>query len=203
MYLYFFLCCLGLILTFSLHIWSLEHKKLERRYGRAKGKQIGRILAVSANLLQLLFLMGFWLSFQPRFVFKFGGIPLFVIFGHDVYLSNFIISLLPLILGFWLLMDSERRPGEETLMGHVTPKKIVTSGSYGVVRHPQYLGSNLFHLGMSILLGGFFSLVVSPLYFLYNFLAAKKEEEELVREIGEEYERYQKKVPMFIPRLRR
>ena len=38
---------------------------------------------------------------------------------------------------------------------------------------------------------------------LLNYLISVKEEEELVREFGEEYEEYRGRVPMFIPRLRR
>lgn len=198
----FFLCLIGLSLTFLLHVWSLEHKDLAKRYGKARGRQVGQIFGVAANLLHLLVLLGFWFSFQPRFVFKFGQTLIFVFLGLRVYLSNLALSLPFLISGFWFWWDSEKRPGDETLMGHVMPKKIVTAGSYAIVRHPQSLGSNLFHLGMSILLGGVFSLLFTPFYFLVNYLAAKKEEEELIKEFGEKYKKYQKKVPMFIPGLK-
>jgi len=35
------------------------------------------------------------------------------------------------------------------------------------------------------------------------YLISRKEEKELIREFGREYEDYKKKVPMLIPRLRR
>ena len=35
------------------------------------------------------------------------------------------------------------------------------------------------------------------------YVISKKEEEELIKEFGKEYENYKKKVPMLIPRLRK
>lgn len=188
---------LGFILVLPIHIRSLEHEKLEKEFGKKQGLKVGRWLGVLANLFHLIFLIGLLISSQPRFSLSQDLIA--VVYGIKIYFANLFLSLPFLVLGFWLLYDSEKRPGPETLMGHVTPKKIVTSGSYGLVRHPQYLGSGLFFLGMSLLLGGLYSLLFSPFYFLFCLLLAKKEEEELVREKGKEYQKYQKKVPMFIP----
>lgn len=199
----FFLFVLALALNYPLHLWSLRHQDLEKKHGQKEAYKFGRFLGISANIFHLLILIGFWFSFQPRFDFYYGKTLLLDLFGIAIYLSNFLISLPFLIFGLWFLIDSEQRLGEETLMGHLKPKKIISSGSYSIVRHPQYLGSNLVHLGMSLLLAGVFSLAFSPIYFFYNFLTAKKEEEELIKEFGNEYKKYQKKVPMFVPRLRR
>jgi protein-S-isoprenylcysteine O-methyltransferase Ste14 len=35
----------------------------------------------------------------------------------------------------------------------------------------------------------------------YNYITAWKEEKELVKEFGDEYERYKEEVPMFLPRF--
>ena len=80
-------------------------------------------------------------------------------------------------------------------------EKIVTTGVYSIVRHPQYLGGLLAHVGVSFLLSALYSLLVTPLMVVLVYLISKKEEEELVREFGKEYQIYQKEVPMFIPKL--
>ena len=61
----------------------------------------------------------------------------------------------------------------------------------------------LAHVGITLLLSAWFSLLSTPLMVLLNYLLAWKEEVELVREFGEEYEDYRESVPMFVPRLRK
>ena len=80
-------------------------------------------------------------------------------------------------------------------------EKIVTTGVYSKVRHPQYLGGLLAHLGVSLLLSSLFSLFITPVIVLLIYLVSKKEEKELIREFGEAYKGYMKNVPMFIPRV--
>ncbi len=47
-----------------------------------------------------------------------------------------------------------------------------------------------------------YSLLFTPLMFVIVYLISRKEEKELIREFGEEYEDYKKNVPMLIPRIR-
>ena len=61
------------------------------------------------------------------------------------------------------------------------------------------MGGLLAHVGFSILLSAWYSLVFTPIVALIVYIISKKEEEELIREFGREYEEYRKKVPMFIP----
>ncbi len=82
-------------------------------------------------------------------------------------------------------------------------EKIVTRGVYSIVRHPQYLGGLLAHVGISFLFSAWYSLVATPLMVVLVYLVSRKEEEELIREFGKEYEDYKKNVPMLIPKLRR
>jgi protein-S-isoprenylcysteine O-methyltransferase Ste14 len=43
------------------------------------------------------------------------------------------------------------------------------------------------------------SIIYTPFVILYNYLVARKEEKELVREFGKQYEDYGKRIPMFRP----
>ena len=82
-------------------------------------------------------------------------------------------------------------------------EKVISSGLYSVIRHPQYFGGVLAHIGITILLSALLSLVFTTLVILLNILISWKEEKELIKEFGEEYLNYKKKVPMFIPKLRK
>lgn len=74
--------------------------------------------------------------------------------------------------------------------------KLDTAGVLGVVRHPWYLAALLLiwsrHLDVS-------TLVVNAIFTVYLIVGAHLEERKLVREFGEEYEAYQRRVPMLIP----
>ncbi|UCC58799.1 MAG: isoprenylcysteine carboxylmethyltransferase family protein [Candidatus Bathyarchaeum sp.] len=79
--------------------------------------------------------------------------------------------------------------------------RVVTTGAYSIVRHPQYFGALLAHVGISFLFSAWYSLIFTPLMVVLIYLISRKEEKELIREFGKEYEDYKKKVPMLIPRL--
>ena len=72
--------------------------------------------------------------------------------------------------------------------------KLQTSGIYGVVRHPIYFGDVFWPLGWSIMSNASYSLMLSPLWLFILLLFSLVEEERLVEEYGEEYERYRQRV---------
>jgi protein-S-isoprenylcysteine O-methyltransferase Ste14 len=45
-----------------------------------------------------------------------------------------------------------------------------------------------------------FSFFVTPIVIILIYLISWKEEQELIKEFGSEYEDYKKKVPMFLPK---
>ncbi len=204
MYLWFLICILAVIAAVPLHFLSVEHLKLQERYGKEKGKKIGEILGLVSGWGFFLFWMGIWASPQPRFT-----VPVLQNLSVSVYVVNFSIPLLHLVIcvpslisGAWLAINAVKETTLRAAETHRT-EKIVTTGSYSIVRHPQYLGGVLAHVGITFLLSAWYSLLSAPLMVLLIYLISRKEEEELIREFGKEYEDYKKKVPMLMPRLRR
>jgi len=79
--------------------------------------------------------------------------------------------------------------------------RLVTDGLYGVVRHPQYLGLFLALFGEGVVhWPTVFSVGLFPLIVLAYVLLARREEQRVIREFGDEYRAYMRRVPMFIPR---
>lgn len=110
------------------------------------------------------------------------------------------IIFLPLTaVGAWFGIAGVRVTGIETAETHSRPEKILTIGVYSTVRHPQYFGWILAHIGISVLLLVQYSMLFTPVLVAFIYLISKKEEE-LIKEFGEEYKTYQKEVPMLIPR---
>jgi len=202
-YIWFFISILGAIAIIPLHFLSVEHLKLQKRYGKEKGTRIGKIYGLISGWGFFFFWMGIWVSSQPRFTIPiFRNMSVFVpVVNFSIPLLHLLISAPFLVAGLWLAIKGVK---EITLKVAETHKAetIVTTGSYSVVRHPQYLGGLLAHVGISFLLSVWYSLIFTPMMVALIYLISRKEEEELIREFGKEYEDYKKRVPMLIPRLR-
>lgn len=79
--------------------------------------------------------------------------------------------------------------------------RLITSGVYGVVRHPLYLaGMLIFTLNPHITVNSLTVTVLADLYFIIGSLI---EERRLKKRFGKEYEDYMKRVPAFMPILKR
>jgi len=187
-----------------LHFLSVEHLKFQIKYGKDKGNKITAILGLTSGWGFFIFWFGIWISPQPTFI-----TPIFQNFVISIPIINFSIPLfhllvsIPFILiGAWFGIVSVKLTTLKVAETHRT-EKIVSSKIYSVIRHPQYFGGILAHIGISFLLSSFFSLLITPIIILLNFLVAWKEEKELIKEFGKIYEDYKKNVPMFVPKLRK
>jgi hypothetical protein len=86
----------------------------------------------------------------------------------------------------------------ESAKGLTRSGGIGTAGILGRVRHPWYSGSILIIWSRNIDTA---ALVTNLVLTAYLVTGALLEERKLVSEFGEEYMKYQRKVPMLIPRL--
>lgn len=85
------------------------------------------------------------------------------------------------------------------------PPKLVTVGPYTYVRHPQALGWFILFFGLGFLLQSVsLVFIFAPLFVLISVLDAKMiEEPELEKRFGKEWVQSNRRVPMFIPLLRK
>lgn len=84
------------------------------------------------------------------------------------------------------------------------PKKLVVEGPYRVVRNPMYWSVFLVVLGESVLFHSLALLELSVAFLAATFLFVLfYEEPALRRKFGAEYEEYCRRVPRWLPRLRR
>ena len=78
---------------------------------------------------------------------------------------------------------------------------LATNGTYKYLRHPQYVGFIAVMAGFLLQWPTLLTLLMFPiLVFMYTRLAYK-EEGEMEEKFGNEYIKYRKAVPAFIPRL--
>jgi protein-S-isoprenylcysteine O-methyltransferase Ste14 len=81
----------------------------------------------------------------------------------------------------------------------LTEKELVTTGVYGIVRHPLYVaGLIIFTFSPLITVNGLTITVLADLYFIFGMFI---EERRFVRIFGDQYREYMKKVPRMVPRI--
>jgi len=79
--------------------------------------------------------------------------------------------------------------------------RLITTGLYRFIRHPQYTGLFIGLFGEGVVhWPTLFSVGLFPLIVLAYYLLARSEEKHVLEEFGDEYRQYQKQVPMFVPR---
>jgi protein-S-isoprenylcysteine O-methyltransferase Ste14 len=80
--------------------------------------------------------------------------------------------------------------------------RLVTDGLYGLVRHPQYTGLFIGLFGEGVVhWPTIFSVILFPIIVLVYTLLAYREERHVLEQFGEQYRKYQQRVPMFFPGL--
>jgi len=79
--------------------------------------------------------------------------------------------------------------------------KIVNTGIYRYIRHPQYTGFLLITLGMIFEWATIPLLIMWPILIIVYYRLARKEEQDMVQEFGDQYVVYKKQTGMFLPKL--
>jgi protein-S-isoprenylcysteine O-methyltransferase Ste14 len=202
MFVWFFVSLFGFIATLPLYYLSLEHLKLKEKYGRRKAERIGDVYGVISGWGFFLFWFGIWVSPQTRFT-----IPVLQDFLVGLPILNVTIPLLHLavfvpffVVGAWLGIKGVNKTTLKVAETH-RAVKIVTTGVYSIVRHPQYLGGLLANIGFSFLWSGLYSLLSTPVVVAVVYLISRKEETELTQEFGQEYLDYKKRTPSLLLKL--
>jgi protein-S-isoprenylcysteine O-methyltransferase Ste14 len=79
--------------------------------------------------------------------------------------------------------------------------ELITTGPYGLVRHPIYTGILIGFLGMAIAISEVRGLVVVGLIFLAFWIKLRMEEEWMRSQFGETYAAYSRRTAALVPYL--
>ena len=145
-----------------------------------------------------------------QFFFKnrsYTPIPLVIIllYFSKPYQPVIYFGLVLLLLGETIRIWAVRFAGGRTRTMKVGAPRICSSGPFAYLRNPLYFGNIINFSGIVLIAGGsnvWLILFVTLIFFTVQYsLIISLEQETLNKKFGEEYLRYCKNVPAFIPRL--
>jgi protein-S-isoprenylcysteine O-methyltransferase Ste14 len=112
--------------------------------------------------------------------------------------ARLLVSAVVLVLGVWLA-----KGGHIVVEDDERPSTVVSSGAFGYVRHPLYLGSILFYLALTIATASIISLGLFVIVFLFYNYIASYEEKLLVDRFGDDYRSYMETAGKWLPKFGR
>ncbi len=80
-------------------------------------------------------------------------------------------------------------------------QNLITTGTYGIVRHPLYSSLMLMFYGACLIYPNYLAFLANTFIFIPFMYYRAKQEEKLLSKTFKEYEIYKKKVGMFLPKF--
>src|SRR5205085_10194127 len=163
--------------------------RLRLTYHRCMNDALGQFFFRRRNLVFPLVLAAVELIFRPR---PFGAMP-----GEIMLWLGLTLMLLGQTLRIITIgLDYIKRGGKD---GKIYANRLVTGGIYRHVRNPMYAGNIMIVLGILLLGGNPWALLVGGTFFVWAYMLIMwSEERYLNREFGEAYAAYCARVPRWV-----
>ena len=176
-----FLITLGLpILTTLLLLFKKDKPLLEKRLSAKEKASARKKVPVFSALLFLSVFISSGISFR----FSLLLLPKWVsILASILFLASYLL--------YWEVMRENKYLSRTVEIQK--DQKVVSTGLYGLVRHPMYSVTILLTLLMPLILGGLITFIISLIYPSIIIMRLKDEEELLSEEL-EGYKEYKEKV---------
>ena len=170
-----------------LYQYAKHRSKAVLNWGRTRSNILSYVLLMASfGILQI--------SFTGQLAFLGEG---FLSDEVGVSLIGFLLAVAGLAFSVWarLYLGSNWSPIATLKKDQI----LVTSGPYGIVRHPIYSGLIVAIIGTALAFGGYRVIISILCVFLFAWVRITEEEKLMSKQFGKEYAEYKKKVKAIIP----
>lgn len=196
-----FVASLILLSLFFITKFIPLRTKFEKRSG---GALIAFIIALFAEMYGFpltIYILSSFLGLKIPLTHQYGHLWAYFLtyLGISITYGWFIVMALSTIImtiGLVLIIDSWKRI-------YYSRGRMITTGLYSKMRHPQYSGILLVTFAFLIQWPTIITLIMWPFLFLMYYRLAQREERNVQKKYKKAFAKYKKEVPMFIPSLRR
>lgn len=116
------------------------------------------------------------------------GTVIFVYLGWAIF-------FVAMIIGWQARVAFENKGGARAGEGLTKTRVVVTSGIYGIVRHPMYLSFMLFSLALVLLSQHWLNAALGMIVIGILYSDMRREEQKTLVKFGDPYQVYMKQVP--------
>ncbi len=115
------------------------------------------------------------------------------------------LSLFGLLFGLWsvIVQNTIGRGGPLEVAGlGVSPKtqNLVVTGPYRYTRNPMLFGACVYYYAVAVYLNSVIAVAIATLFMTFMLIFVKlTEERRLLKDFGNDYEEYRRRVSMFVP----
>ncbi|WP_455277334.1 methyltransferase family protein [[Eubacterium] cellulosolvens] len=157
-------------------------KDLEKkRDGKSIPHMISHIILSTSMIAQIIVFI---------FYFNYGKIPSLKIIGAGLWIISIIFGWFPI----YALRTKGKVPKGKS---YVRTTKLVDTGIYSIVRHPQFLAGMLWSLAFILISQHWLVLVLGIPVIIIFYLGGFDGDKSGVKKFGKKYEDYMKRVPRF------
>lgn len=169
-------------------ILAMDYTKNIARNLLGKGFRYYRMIYSLASIPLLAPAFIIWMTYSK-------STPVVYVIPHDLYPVVILVRLLALGMFGYAILQIDLL--EFSGIKREKKKVLLTGGAYGIVRHPFYSAGILILFTQMVMT--MLDLTAALLVIGYFLAGAFIEERRLLLVFGDEYRKYQKQVPMFIP----
>jgi len=138
------------ITLITVYLWKKDPKLLERRVETGPGAEKEKTQKIIQLVVYILFLA---VLIIPSLDHRFGwsDVPLYIVIAGDILV----------VLGYFLifLVFRENTFAAATI-AVFADQKVITTGPYGIIRHPMYTGALIMFFGTPLALGSWWGMLV-------------------------------------------
>ena len=127
-------------------------------------------------------------QFVLMFIFSVDGVQGLRIVGYAVW-------VLVAVLGWLPIVAFRRKGGVPKGKSYIHTSRLVDTGIYAIIRHPQYLAFPLFSLAIMLVSQHWSNIVLGIPAMVIGYWDASRADEGCIEKFGEEYRQYMERVP--------